>query len=751
MPPSSDINIENQQISITFLPGDDKYSVSFRDDLFKIDGMLGTSQQSASIVDVDDQMGSGTAIKLVLLDDNTDYIMLHPGFPFICVKREFSNPTNLPVTASDAVTARFRLAFDTPVSELRVLSCDGLMPAFTDRTCYTFLAITKPAQRCGIVAGWLSQEVGSGIVLMQNKKDDVLEITARCEFGKLLLGSGEVRQGDTFMIGYFDDCIAGLEEYASAIARYYRIELPPFRGGYCTWYAVRNYGASDEKSMAKLAAFCNKNLVNFGFDVLQIDDRWQAGPRRKITNLGPRGDFSMHDPRGPYPSGMKAIASKITALGMTAGLWLMPFAWDPDSDAMKVHHDWYAKKNDGSIYEVRWAGWCLDMTNPEAKKHVATTIDRMTREWGFKYLKMDAMWTGLAIKLVYTPEPVYTPDELGETVFHDPAMTNVQAYRAGLAAIQQAAAPGTFLQGCTIAQNMRTLGAAMGLLHAMRIGRDIKAKWAPIVDDARMGGRLFFLNARVWYNDPDCLMLRKPLSLNQARAWGSWIAVSGQLNIVSENLSRLPSNRLDVVKRTMPMTGLCGRPLDLFDNDPARVWHLADTRGGIHARRDIVALFNWDKKQDMDITVDLARLGLQDDMTDGFIAFSFWDNTVLVISGKTFSTRVPSASCMVLALRPRTSHPQVISTSRHVTQGIVDLTNESWQDGVLSGTSDIVGGDPYELRVDAPTDCNAKSARATVLSSGESLGVKLKQVENLVTVQVQAPINCTIDWQIEFT
>ena len=54
-------------------------------------------------------------------------------------------------------------------------------------------------------------------------------------------------------------------------------------------------------------------------------------------------------------------------------------------------------------------------------------------------------------------------------------------------------------------------------------------------------------------HDPDCLMLRKPLTLDQGRAWALFIVVSGALNIVSEWLPKLPKDRLDIFKRSLPM------------------------------------------------------------------------------------------------------------------------------------------------------------------------------------------------------
>ena len=90
-------------------------------------------------------------------------------------------------------------------------------------------------------------------------------------------------------------------------------------------------------------------------------------------------------------------------------------------------------------------------------------------------------------------------------------------------------------------RGVRTGRASTGLVDGMRVGRDIGAKWDHILPSAIMGTRLYFFHGRVWHNDPDCLMVRKPMTLDQARAWGSWIAVSGQLNMVSEWLPRLPA------------------------------------------------------------------------------------------------------------------------------------------------------------------------------------------------------------------
>ena len=56
------------------------------------------------------------------------------------------------------------------------------------------------------------------------------------------------------------------------------------------------------------------------------------------------------------------------------------------------------------------------------------------------------------------------------------------------------------------------------------------------------------------------------------------------------------------------------------------------------------------------------------------------------------------------ALRAKLERPQIVATSRHVSQGAVDLEGVAWSDATrtLSGRSHVVRGDPYELVIYAP-------------------------------------------------
>lgn len=664
---------------------------------------------------------------------------LEPGAPFLAVT--VSQAPGAPEPGSGSLdTPVFRIRMDVDPGSVRVLGCDGLADSNAARTSYTFLAAARPENRGGLVAGWLTQNRASGITLSENT-EGALAVRGRAEYGRPdhLPKTGE--PAEIFGIGLFAEPLAGLEAYGTALAKANNIILDkPIPSGYCTWYSQPHGGACDQRHLPELADFCAKNLAPFGFNLVQIDDQWQAGRMRPKDFSGPRLGFLEHHPKGPYRDGMKPMADTLRGLGMTAGLWFIPFAADPANEPGASHPEWFVKTPSGDPYYVFWAGWCLDMTHPGARDYVSQIVRRVTGDWGYKYIKIDGLWSGMATTILY-PEPTYREDDLGGAVFHDPSTTNIEAYRDGLALLREAAGKEVFVLGCNIAQNMRTLGASIGRVDGMRVGRDIGADWGNILPCVEMGSRLYFMHNRVWYNDPDCLMLREPLTLDQARAWASWIAVSGQMNLVSEWLPGLPQERLDLVKRSMPNHGMNARPLDLFENATPRTWLLSKGEGS--AARHILAVFNWDAGKEAQVSVPLARIG-----AGPFACFEYWSNGPVAPAGDTLECSLPASSCNVFALRPTSDAPCVVSTSRHITQGMIDLGEEGW-DGAsrtLSGVSQVVQGDPYELRVALPGNCPTVSQAQC--DTGTITIVSMQ--DGWLRVRMDSPTSARIAWDLVF-
>ncbi len=632
--------------------------------------------------------GQGDALEATRTDGRRDQVILFPEAPFVFFRSILKNGA-APQVTNRITYAALKLDLGLPADALNTLGTGGLLKPDKNPGSYMWTAVADPATRRGVVAGWVTTDRGSGIVRLETAGGAV-SLLPHVDYGRLLLEPGQSETLETFAVGLFDDARLGLEAYADALAKVYDIRLPPMPTVHCTWYVD---GASRENVLTGRTAYAAATLKPFGLGVVQIDDGWQLGNSKN----GPKKVFIGHNPQGPYPSGMKATADTVRKAGLTAGIWLIPFAGSSDDPWFADKTEWFAKKPDGKPYDTRWGGTCFDLTRKDTQAYLRDVIRTLTHDWGYAYLKMDGLYTGASVNLNYVCD-TFREDEIGQAVLSDPKVTQIEMMRNSLKLVRATAGKDVFLLGCCIPQNMRSAGAAFGLVDAMRIGPDNGANWASMLRGPEFGAWQYFLNRRVWYNDPDPLYVRASLPLEHAQTIVSWVTLSGQMNSSSEEYAKLPADRLDLLKRTMPSHRAVARPVDLFENRIPGIWLVTDAATSDHPRRDGIGLFNWESKE-KSFDEALAKIGVPGD--GEFIAFDFWGNTLTPpFQGRLTRTLRPQ-SCAVLSVRPVADHPQLISTSRHITQGMVDVKQERWDAAArtLSGVSETVAGDPYELRI----------------------------------------------------
>ena len=691
------------------------------------------------------RMGAGRAIEVALPDGDIGRIILLPETPFVLVQKELSNETSEDQIVHHVRPFAVTLDLAEPAEELKALGTAGLTNPNDHPGSYAFLAIASPKNRRGVVAGWLSHDRGSGVVFSEVENESV-RLLPQIDYGCLRIRPGTKTDSEVFAIGLFDDSRLGLEAYADAIAQFYQIRLRPIVSGYCTWYSSPHGGASDESHVVELAETAAEKLKPFGFDFVQIDDKWQDGQRRN----GPAKIFSTHKPEGPYPGGMKNAADRIRATGLVPGIWFMPFAGDRDDPFFQQHSDWFVKRRDGTPYWARWGGTSLDMTNPDTQAYVRSIVRRIAHDWGYDYFKMDGLWTGTATKLTYVNNG-YVEDDIGEAVFHDSDKTNIEAYRDGFKLVREAAGPDVFFLGCCASQNMRSFGGSFGLVDAMRIGPDNGTNWQALCRGPWHGANRYFLHGRVWYNDPDPVYIRPNMPLAHARLICSWVTLSGQLTVFSEWLPDLPEERIDLLRRSMPNHGLRPRPVDLFENELAQIWLLTDTRRKV--RRDVIGLFNWDEQKPAEVNRPLSQIGLPE--AKRFVGYDYWADRFVPPFADRLRCTLPGGSCRVLAVRPETDCPQLISTSRHITQGIVDVMEETWDADnlTLCGRSQVVAGDPYEMRIIVPAgeeSYRITGAKASSDDSGAEVQVTAEQNGPKIRIRIESTTSQTVDWSVQF-
>jgi len=673
--------------------------------------------------------------------------------PKITAEKRTVKTIHLPqITLSDAYAP----------TDCRTLGSAGLTAVDGHKGSYMFLAVAEPKSRRGVVAAWVTSRKGSGIVF-SGKTEDGKNVTIQPElqFGRYEIDAATVQEPEIFVLGAFDDCLDGLERYADAIARVYKIHMKPQISGYCTWYSNRNGGAGSEESTREFADAAFEKLVPFGMRYFQIDDKWQLGERIN----GPAKNFTGHNPKGPYPSGMKPTAEYLNQHGLIAGIWFMPFSGNWNDPWYANKQEWFVKsaidypppgekntrrfsgidQKKGAPYETFWGGTSLDMTDRNVEKYVHDEVDQISNQWGFKYFKYDGMWTAMACEQLYVNDE-YTPDDLGLQIFDDPSKTNVEIYRKGLKMVRAAAGDEVFILGCNVSQNMRTMGASYGLVDAMRIGPDNGSNWAGICAGPVRGTARWFYNGRVWYNDPDPVYVRDSIPLTHARLITSWAAISGQLFAFSDWLPELSDERVNVLQRTIaPARLYTARPLDVFESPLANIWRLTRPASASEAQNETVifGLFNWSENEPLAVKRTFKELGL--DESAEYVGFDFWANAFVPPFRGALDCELPGGSCRVLALsKMAADRPTLVGTNRHVTSPLFEVKNARWdaETRTLSGTSTVVTNDPYELRLVLPDGLKVAEKQAENL--------KVEAAGRTVRASFTPETSGEVAWEIRF-
>jgi alpha-galactosidase len=212
---------------------------------------------------------------------------------------------------------------------------------------------------------------------------------------------------------------------------------------WCSWYSM--YEEISEEYLSKVI----DDLLDYPFDVVQIDDGWQ----HKV------GDWK---PNTKFPSGMKTLAEKISSTGKKAGLWLAPLLVVPSSETYKEHQDWLLRSDDGYPIEAGY-NWnellyTLDTTKPQVLEWLSNLMKEV-RSWGYEYVKLDFLYAGALNGIRYQDIPRET------------------AFRLGLRTMQKALGD-AFLLTCGT-----PILPSIGLCDAMRIGPDVSGDWSPYLEN----------------------------------------------------------------------------------------------------------------------------------------------------------------------------------------------------------------------------------------------------------------------------
>jgi len=512
--------------------------------------------------------------------------------------------------------------------------------------------------------------------------------------------------------------------------------LPPT--GWCSWYYF--YQEVEADLVLRNARWAAEHLADFGLRYIQIDDGWQG----KGRGLGDNRDWFTTDGRF-LPIGMDGLAQEIRELGFEAGIWLVPYG---QSSRSSIPRDSMILRDaEGEPVRHEWVGdYILDPTAPATKRYM-TDLFATFREMGYTYFKTDGfppsvdIFEGNLDRMQNAPPVGTAPRDAAEV-----------AFREGLSTVRDAIGDESYWLGCWGVEL-----APIGMVNGGRTAGDVRVTHEGYTYAREAILRWAFLHNIAWMSDPDTLLVRPPLSEGVARSWATALGISGQALMLSDDLPSLPPDRVDMLKRVIPATDI--RSIDLYrpENPGKPIWTLTAHRPGDPADTyTVVAVFNGSEHQRDTRLVSWDDLGLSGDAKHH--VFDFWRDEYLGAWSDGVFIDVPPGDVRLLSVVPfETDAPVLLSTSRHVTQGWVDLeslrghaSHDGW---MISGTSRVVKGDEYRLAFGLPRDGASMELAGFVAAhagSSETLAARIEHQQGAAVASVVPERTGSVSWEARF-
>lgn len=327
--------------------------------------------------------------------------------------------------------------------------------------------------------------------------------------------------------------------------------------GWCSWYCF-GPNVTSQQVLDNLDVIA-KHMPALTY--VQIDDGYQRA----------MGDWL--ETGAAFGGNVRTVLAEIRRRGFEPAIWVAPFVAEQTSTLFTQHPDWFITDAAGEPLRsdrVTFGGWrrgpwfALDGTHPAAQDHLARVFKTMREEWGCSYFKLDANFWGA----------------MHGGRFHDPRATRIEAYRRGMQAVLRGAG-GSFILGCN-----HPLWPSAGLIHGSRSSNDIKRTWDRIATTARQNLHRNWQNGRLWWNDPDAVVLASDLTDAECQFHATAIYATGGMVLSGDDLTKLPPARAAMLRKLLPPTGVAAA----FEDATLRVGTVT-----LPAAR-MLCLFNWDDR-----------------------------------------------------------------------------------------------------------------------------------------------------------
>jgi hypothetical protein len=349
----------------------------------------------------------------------------------------------------------------------------------------------------------------------------------------LPIAAGECLPAERLLVGVDTDPHRQLEAYGDIIRiLHHPRPAGPTPIGWWSWTAY--YFGLNEGAALTNAQWLAQNLKPLGYNFFHIDSGYEYS----------RGEYSTPDAT-LFPNGVGALERKVTALGLTPGIWTAPFEVGQRSWVYQNHQDWLVHNAQGvpiglGKIDHQEPIYALDVTNPGAQQYLRHTYAVMSRDWGLRYFKFDFM-----------------EDSVVEGYYFKPHTIALEAQRIGLGLIRDTVGNSVLLD-----KDGSVMLNPVGYVDEGRISQDTGHSFDSSKDAATGIAARYYMNHNFFTSDPDGFsvstqtLLRhwhgggQPLTLDEAKVSIVLSAVSGGMYEIGDDLPTLGSDaeRLALVK-----------------------------------------------------------------------------------------------------------------------------------------------------------------------------------------------------------
>jgi len=473
--------------------------------------------------------------------------------------------------------------------------------------------------------------------------------------------------------------------YGDVIRRLHHARVPSETPiGWWSWTAY--YGGINEDECLVNAEWQAEHLLELGYKFFQIDDGYEYA----------RGEFTTSNAT-QFPDGVGFVGHRITADGLTLGIWTAPFEVSARSWIYEHHKDWLVHNAKGQPIPIGkvWNQntdvlYALDTTHPQAQEYMRQTYKTLVREWGVRFIKLDFMDTAAI-----------------EGYHYRSNTTALEAQRIGLQIIRDTVGKDVILD-----KDGSPMLNPVGLVDTGRISVDTGHSFQRTKNAAPGIAARFYMHRNFFVDDPDAFNVtdsylmeerqpQPPVSLPAAQASIALSAVSGGMYEIGDDMLLLGSekDRLALVENrdllNMAKIGRASTPIDLLtyetEDEQPSIFFLPEDR-----HQGILTVFNW-TKENRSRALKLAELGLP-----GNHSFSATDvlnpaesvainNSTLQIQGqapesvrviKIVDTNIPEAAPTITVQVPSTVNTgELFSASKQADEGGVPAVRYHWDFG----------------------------------------------------------------------